>query len=220
MKAAWLPVARATGLFFTLGLVPACLGPTTVHAPNVAPDQLDAQQARKHARKLVRRTRPARNVAVQATLWDASLLTAETASGEISRDELLRWHRRDIIDATTFTVVVELEQRLGDADLMDPVLDPKRWSFALERDGRSLAPQSVEVQAIDRYPMESPGYHWRLAFAVRFPGNLHRTALGAGPTTIVLQVRPPAIEAPRRDRLGKFLTEHGASLSWRIEPAT
>ena len=42
-------------------------------------------------------------------------------------------------------------------------------------DGQRVAPESIVVQAMDRYPRRGKGWHWRIALAVHFPdGRLRR----------------------------------------------
>lgn len=185
-------------------------------------------------RRFERKSRPARNLSLAATLWDPALLaadsSAETGAVAEPREEKLarheRWHDAFIAEQTSFTVVMELSNRpSGESAKGDPFANPRSWEFRLDRgDEEAIAPNRIEVQAIDRYPTHGGGWHWRIALAVHFPGNLYEisreiTDEKALPTVpVTLHVRPLPDSSLRHGPYGRRAGKQGFRLKWWVMP--
>ena len=203
----------------------------SIHGPHDPVDEdLRPEQIE---RALTREARPASNLRVVATLWDPALIEADDRPRRKAEAQAAvyeptqqiearhsRWTERYVHAGTTFTVVVELANRprlrRGDEDLL---VDPESWTFSLDRgEQRTLTPRKVAVQAIDRFPSRAGGYHYRIAFAVTFPGPLHGGLSGVEPSRLRLYVRPSE-HTPRRAGYGRVASRRGFQLTWHVEPA-
>jgi hypothetical protein len=172
-----------------------------------------------------RHLRPARDLEIWVTRWDA-VLAAAGGRPRFTADDLLAPDREA---ETSFTVVLELSHRppVPDGADLDPLAAPESWEFRLGRPGAGdLIPLRVDVHALDRFPRPGGGHHYRLALAVHFAG-VAATALGAagggattGPgeapsveatqTGMHLRIRSTAKVARRADALGRQLQLRGA----------
>lgn len=245
------PSSRASlALYFNKAAVLAatlagCGCAATVHSVDGPPpfEDLASVKPARVVAQYTRRVRPAHNVDIVATLWDPALLAAEARAVATTyggprephaqtRDRLDRWRDRYLEDQTTFTVVLELANRPGPArdkrdvdteTFEDPWVDPKSWSFSLQREGgETVSPRRIEVQAVDRFPTRAGGHHYRIAFAVHFDGSpidLNTPDTGAGPHSLELRVRP-LIRDRSTSGLGRGSTRRGFAITWWLDAAT
>jgi hypothetical protein len=188
------------GLALATGLASGCAG----RRPALA----DIEDERERSIVL------ADGVSVRATRWDRLLVVraAEemrdaTTSAQVDRERSDRLHER-YAKGTVFTVLLELTHReTGD----DPLADPDNWWFRLERDGRSVPAQTVEVLAVDRFPtgavQRGPATaHLRIALRVAFAAPVDDRA-------VTLRLGTKA-KTKRRFALGRHVAKHGARLRW------
>ncbi len=201
-----------------LGVVLAATGcgeaisvsPNLAAAPAVAPRRIDD--------RLTRHATIAEGVVVHATLWESGLLASamldETAPGP-KREEVPRWVDTYLAQ-TSFTVVVELEQRRPELP-ENAILDLENWGFGLERaDADVVESSDVQLLLVDRFGARG-GPHHRLVFSVHFDGTLHDYAASlAEPGTLTLRVRLALPERMGQSPMGSLIPTQGAPLRWRI----
>ncbi|MEM6996664.1 MAG: hypothetical protein AAF721_39535 [Myxococcota bacterium] len=173
-----------------------------------------------------RRAAPAAGVTIDATLWDGALVAAgierSRTRGEDEAtlsERRARWVAEYLTKRTSFTVVIELANRPA-AGEDDPLASPEAWHFVLDRgESRGLAPQSVRLQAVDRFPTDGGGSHVRLGFAVVF-ADVAWAASSAAASKLRLRVQGDPLQAGlSRRELGPWIASHGAGLSWWVSPA-
>ncbi len=202
---------------WVLSLVALGCGPQTVHTSAV--NSAAPTSVRRAEDDWTRHRIPAEGMQVHATLWDAEIVASALASGTAGAPPSA-WSER-FLKQTAFTVVVELEDRQPVVD-PTPFLRPEGWSFGLrlnKGDGEEvLAPSTVDLLVVDRFPTLGGGHHHRIAMMVAFEGPLHDVARRS--ETIDLVVRPvhPTDEEPRRSMLGRRLSRHGTHLRWHLQP--
>jgi hypothetical protein len=214
----WIPLVAATLATIAISASCAAREPATSAAASAPVD---------HAGE-TRHLRPARDLDIWVTRWDA-VLAAAGGRPRITADDLLA---RDREGETSFTVILELAHRppVAQGAEIDPLAAPESWEFRLARPGAGdLIPLRVDVHALDRFPRPGGGHHYRLALAVHFAGVAARAPEGkpaaeggatAGPaegrsvaatrTGMHLRIRSTAKVARRADALGRQLHLRGA----------
>ncbi|MEM6294607.1 MAG: hypothetical protein AAGA54_25255 [Myxococcota bacterium] len=201
-----------------LALLAAGCGPQTVHT--ASPSSAAPTSVRRAEDDWTRHRIPAEGLQVHATLWDAEIVASALASGKTGVPDGA-WSER-FLKQTAFTVVVELEDR-------QPVLDPtpflraEGWSFGLKLnkgDGEEvLAPSSVDLLVVDRFPTLGGGHHHRVAMMVAFDGPLHDVATRSESIDLVVKAVEPPSEGRARSMLGRRLSRRGTHLRWRLQPS-
>lgn len=186
------------------------VAPNLAAAPAVAPRRIDD--------RLTRHATVAEGVSIHATLWEpglvASTMLDETTPGP-KAEQVPRWVET-YLARTSFTVVVELEQRRPEL-AEEAILDLASWGFGLERDNAEAVESSeVRLLLVDRFGARG-GPHHRLVFSVHFDGTLHDYAASLAETgDLTLRVRLSLPKRMGQSPMGSLIPTHGAPLRWRV----
>jgi hypothetical protein len=169
---------------------------TPIHA---ASERTPAAPEAAYGRRVV----AADGIEIRAFLWDAALLSAAGWPDG--------W-KETYLDRTSFTVVVEVEDRWPEISA-EALLDENAWTFRM---GRSAA-EDVRLLVVDRFPTAAGRHHHRLVFAVHFHGALRDSVRGRATVLLRVGMRPQD-DAPR-PMTGQPLRSRGAKLRFVVEPA-
>ncbi len=174
-----------------------------------------AVRARKVERTWTQSRTLAERVDVYATLWSRDIVAA-------SPDASLAMWAQPYLEQTSFTVVFELTNRptptlREDGATSDPLLADGAWSFQLERGGKQVEPQHVEIVGLDRYPTAASGYHYRLAYDVHFDGSVaEQLASGDAAISLIIRFRSGVMES-YQPLFGFWMATRGETLTWKLK---